>query len=102
MASAHRNPGRLLKMQQEDARIERKSILGDTSMKINQCGSERVIRAMAGAVLVLISLFFHAIPEIPSLIMGVAGAILIVTGIAAYCPAWHLLGVSTAKKPISK
>ncbi len=85
-------------MQQKAAWVERRTILGDTSMKINQCGSERVIRAIGGAVLVLISLFLDKIPEIPSLIMGVAGAILIVTGLAAYCPAWHLLGVSTAKK----
>ncbi|MBI3546920.1 MAG: DUF2892 domain-containing protein [Gammaproteobacteria bacterium] len=67
-------------------------------MKINQSGSERVIRVVAGAALVLASLFVNKIPEALSLIIGASGAILIVTGLVAYCPAWHLLGVSTAKK----
>lgn len=71
-------------------------------MKTNQCGSERVIRVVSGAVLVLISLFLGQIPATLSLIIGIGGAILIFTGVVAYCPAWHLLGISTAKKTADK
>lgn len=74
-------------------------ILGDMLMKINQRSSERVIRVIAGVVLALISLFSDIIPTTFSWIIGISGAILIVTGLVAYCPAWHLLGISTAKKP---
>ncbi len=68
-------------------------------MKTNQCGSERVIRVSMGVVLVLVSLFLEQIPATLSLIIGIGGAILVLTGLVAYCPAWHLMGISTAKKP---
>ena len=64
----------------------------------NQGNMERVIRLVAGAGLVALALFGGN--DIAGLLkwgLGIGGAVLISTGIVAYCPAWHILGISTVK-----
>jgi len=58
---------------------------------------ERVIRVGMGIILMALGGFSIG-PEWSNLLLLGLGFIALLTGIAGYCPAWHLLGISTCQK----
>jgi hypothetical protein len=66
-------------------------------MKTNQASWERVLRVVAGAAALAGGYFYTGGPVYASVALMAVGAVLVVTGLVAYCPAWHLLGISTRR-----
>lgn len=66
-------------------------------MIVNQSYWERRVRTAVGALLVIVGTA-GLIPN-PVLALGImiGGLVLLLTGVLAYCPVWHLLGFSTHK-----
>lgn len=60
-------------------------------MKANVGSTDRVIRFVLGAVIIVVGFYFKSW-------WGVVGVVPIVTGLLNYCPAYNLIGVSTKKK----
>ena len=75
------------------ARIPGDIVVPGDTMKQNIHNIERVVRVIAG--LVLISLVFIG----PQSAWGWLGLIPLATGIIGWCPPYALLGFSTCKKP---
>lgn len=69
-------------------------------MKANENGIDRVIRFVLGAaVLTGAFLMFDIMSgNITGIIAGVIGAVLVLTGLVGFCPAYRLVGLSTCKK----
>lgn len=75
-------------------------------MARNVGGVDRTARLVVGAVLVLVGIAGYAgkvvlavgpVPQaLASVVVGLVGAILLVTGIVRWCPLNRLLGVNTA------
>jgi len=61
-------------------------------MKINESSLERVIRVIAG--LIILSLVFVG----PQSWWGLIGLVFVVTGLVGNCPVYSILGISTCKK----
>ena len=69
-------------------------------MKSNENGIERIIRVLIG-VCALVAAFMSLGAmdgEIVGIIVAVVGAVLLLTGIVGFCPAYRLIGISTCKK----
>ena len=64
-------------------------------MKTNQGLVERIIRVTLGAALVAVGYFTGGETSYLSIVLMAMGIILIITGLIAYCPVWHMLGIST-------
>jgi len=62
-------------------------------MKTNSGNIDRILRAIAG--LVLLSLVFVG----PQTMWGLIGIIPLLTAITGFCPAYTLLGINTCKAP---
>ena len=61
-------------------------------MKVNVGGTDRLLRVIAGLVLIGLTLMgFIGV-------WGWIGLILLATGIFSFCPAYGLLGIKTCKK----
>lgn len=60
-------------------------------MKANVGNTDRIIRFVLGAVIIVVGLYFKSW-------WGVVGLVPIITGLLNYCPAYNLIGVSTKKK----
>ncbi len=67
-------------------------------MMTNQATWERAVRIVAGASALAMGYFASGLPAYGSLLLMGAGVVLVITGLVAYCPAWHLLGISTKHK----
>lgn len=67
-------------------------------MIINEAEWERIIRVVVGVVLIATGILAPYADHPWSYVISVIGAVLVATGLIGYCPAWHLLGISTAKK----
>ncbi len=61
-------------------------------MKKNIHTIERIIRVVIG--IALLSIVFVG----PKTLWGLIGILPVVTGLAGYCPPYHLFGISTCKK----
>lgn len=70
-------------------------------MKRNVGAMERTIRILAG-VLLLAAAYFRLLSGGLAVAAYVVGAVVLVTGIWAYCPAWTLLGIDTRKMNAAK
>ncbi len=71
-------------------------------MTCNVGGIERPIRIILGAVLLFVALF-AGLPTGGAWVLGVIGAIALVTGAVGFCPAWMLFGINTCPtKPSAK
>ena len=65
-------------------------------MKINEGTLDRIIRGIAGAVLLATGLVL--VKGTVGIVLDVLGAILLVTGIVGFCPLYTLFGLKTSKK----
>lgn len=71
-------------------------------MIYNVGGIERPIRIVVGLLLLGLALF-GGMPAAGIWVLGVIGAIALVTGVVGYCPVWTLFGVNTCHtKPAEK
>ena len=61
-------------------------------MKVNESNIERLIRVIAG--LIILSLIFVG----PQSWWGLIGLVPLATGLVGNCPAYSLLGISTCKR----
>lgn len=68
-------------------------------MIVNQSYWERRVRTAVGALLVIAGT--AGLIADPALALGLTlvGLVLLLTGVLAYCPVWHLLGLSTQQSP---
>ena len=63
-------------------------------MKRNVGGLERPIRILLGIALLCLA-YFHVVSGGYAIAAYVVGAIALITGLAAFCPAWTILGINT-------
>lgn len=59
-------------------------------MKCNVGGTERIIRIVVGAIILLFGLYFKSW-------WGIIGLVPLITGAIRYCPISAVLGISTCK-----
>ena len=65
-------------------------------MKLNEGAIDRVIRGVAGALLLVVGLVL--VKGTIGIVLDVLGAILLVTGVVGFCPLYALFGINTSKK----
>lgn len=68
-------------------------------MKANENGIDRTLRVVLGVVLLIAGFVWlgASAGEITGIIAAVIGAVLVLTGLAGFCPAYRLVGLSTCK-----
>ena len=68
-------------------------------MKANENGIDRMLRVVLGVALLIASFVWlgASAGEITGIIAAVIGAVLLITGLAGFCPAYRLVGLSTCK-----
>lgn len=68
-------------------------------MKVNENGVDRALRLMLGVVLLIASYMWLGVAdgEITGIIAAIIGAVLLLTGLVGFCPAYRLVGMSTCK-----
>ena len=66
-------------------------------MKLNESNVDRIIRAVAGVVLLFLG-FGGALSGGLAVVANVLGAVLLLTGALGFCPLYALLKLSTLKK----
>ncbi len=66
-------------------------------MTINESATDRVIRVIVGLVL-LAAWVFGWLGGALAVVLGLVGAILVLTGAAGFCPLYRLVGASTAPR----
>ena len=69
----------------------------NTQMKINEGIADRIARAYIGDAL-LITAIMGSLPSAVNAILGIAGAVLVVTGMAGRCPLYKLFGIDTSSR----
>ncbi len=69
----------------------------NTQMKINEGIADRIARAYIGDAL-LITAIMGSLPSAVNAILGIAGAVLVITGMAGRCPLYKLLGIDTSNR----
>jgi hypothetical protein len=65
-------------------------------MKLNESNIDRIIRAVAGVVLLYLG-FGGALNGALAVVADVVGAVLLLTGAVGFCPLYALLKLSTKK-----
>lgn len=65
-------------------------------MKLNESNTDRIIRAVAG--IVLLYLGFGVLGGTLGIVVNVLGAVLLLTGAVGFCPIYALLKLSTLKQ----
>ncbi|SDB80686.1 Protein of unknown function [Raineyella antarctica] len=63
-------------------------------MKMNEGAADRVIRVIAGLVLLGVA-FLGPVGTVLAWVLGAVGALLVVTGAVGFCPIYAALGMST-------
>ncbi len=68
-------------------------------MKPNENGVDRALRLVLGVVLLVASYMWFGVADgaITGIIAAVIGAVLVITGLVGFCPAYRLVGMSTCK-----
>jgi hypothetical protein len=64
---------------------------------INEAGWDRILRVLGGILLLALGFGGFAVGSL-GLIFKIIGALLLVTGVVGYCPAYALLKIRTNKK----
>ncbi len=69
-------------------------------MKANENGMDRGIRVVLGIIALAAAVMLFDVMDgaIAGIIVAAIGAILLLTGIAGFCPAYKLVGLSTCQK----
>jgi hypothetical protein len=70
-------------------------------MPCNLGGIERAIRAVLGIVLVGIA-YATTVPNSAATVLYLIGAILIVTTVVGFCPAWKLFSINTCATTVTR
>ena len=65
-------------------------------MKLNEGNIDRIIRGVAGAILLVVGLVL--VKGTIGIVLDVLGAVFLVTGIVGFCPLYTLFHISTSKK----
>ncbi|MDO5731779.1 YgaP family membrane protein [Corynebacterium sphenisci] len=65
-------------------------------MKRNESTADRAVRAIAGVILLILAL---TVAGPWNWVLGVIGAVLLLTGAVGFCPLYRILGVSTCPAP---
>jgi len=65
-------------------------------MKLNESNIDRVIRAVAGVVLLYLG--FAVLAGALAIVADVIGVVLLLTGAVGFCPLYALLNLSTLKQ----
>jgi len=65
-------------------------------MKLNQSNTDRIIRAVAGVVLLYLG--FGVLAGGLAIVADVLGAVLLLTGALGFCPIYAILKLSTLKQ----
>lgn len=63
----------------------------------NESSADRLIRGVVGAIL-LVLVFVGGLAGTAQVVVGVAGGILLLTGLVGFCPIYAICGLSTGKK----
>jgi len=68
-------------------------------MKANEGGADRAVRAILGIALIVSAYLWLGMMDgaIAGIIAAAIGAILLLTGLVGFCPAYTLCGMSTCK-----
>ena len=66
-------------------------------MQINIGSTERMIRLIAGVVLVLLP-FIADLTTACTWVSMIVGLVLIATGVLRFCPAWAIFGINTCRR----
>jgi hypothetical protein len=66
-------------------------------MKLNESNADRIIRAVAGVVLLFLG-FGGALSGTLAIVADVVGVVLLLTGAIGFCPLYAMLKLSTLKK----
>jgi hypothetical protein len=69
----------------------------NTQMNINEGIADRIARVYIGDALLIIAIM-GSLPSAINAILGIAGAVLVITGMAGRCPLYKLLGIDTSSK----
>ena len=69
-------------------------------MKANENGIDRAIRFILGASILIASFVWldASAGSITGVIAAIIGAVLLITGLVGFCPAYRLVGLSTCPK----
>lgn len=65
-------------------------------MKVNEATWDRIARVVLGIALILVPILFTR--ETFGIILGIAGLILLVTGVIGFCPLYTVFNISTKKE----
>jgi len=65
-------------------------------MKVNESGTDRILRVVVGVILVLLYVF-GVVGSTLGLVLTVVGAVALVTGLTGFCPLYAILKVKTLK-----
>jgi hypothetical protein len=80
-----------------------RSISGErriTQMQINEGIADRIARAYIGDAL-LITAVLGPLPSVVNGVLGLVGAVLVITGMAGRCPLYKRLGIDTTKPKLA-
>ncbi len=68
-------------------------------MKTNENGIDRALRLILGVALLVASFVWLGVAagNITGIIAAVIGAVMLITGLVGFCPAYRLVGMSTCK-----
>jgi len=66
-------------------------------MKLNEGTWDRVIRVIAGLVLIYLGFFSQVLSGTAGIVVGVIGFIPLITGLIGFCPLYSLFKFSTRK-----
>lgn len=66
-------------------------------MNINEGIADRIARVYIGDAL-LITAIMGSLPSALNAILGIAGAVLVITGMAGRCPLYKLFGIDTSNR----
>jgi len=68
-------------------------------MKLNEGGADRVVRALLGIALLVSAYLWLGMMDgsIAGIAAAAVGAILLLTGLVGFCPAYTLCGMNTCK-----
>ena len=72
----------------------------NTQMKMNEGIADRIARAYIGDAL-LITAVMGPLPSFVNGVLGITGAVLVITGMAGRCPLYKLLGIATTSRKMT-